>query len=38
MVTFPQSQGAAHPKNPDYTPWNTFKAMYTRMAELEKEK
>lgn len=33
-----RAKGAVHPKNPAYTPWDTFKAMYTRMAELEKEK
>ena len=30
--------GAAHPKNPDFTPWATFKAMFTKIAELEKMK
>jgi Glycosyl hydrolase family 20, catalytic domain len=28
---------AVHPGNPDYTPWDTFRAMYKRMDELEKE-
>ncbi len=32
------AKGAVHPKNADYTPWNTFRAMYKRMDELEKMK
>ncbi len=28
---------SVHPGNPDYTPWDTFRAMYKRMDELEKE-
>ncbi len=34
----PRAKGAVHPDNPAYTPWNTFRAMYKRMNELEKEK
>ena len=33
-----RAKGAVHPKNAEYTPWDTFKAMYKRMDELEKEK
>jgi hypothetical protein len=33
-----RAKGAVHPKNAAFTPWDTFKAMYKRMAELEKEK
>jgi len=29
---------SVHPKNPAYTPWDTFRAMFQRMNELEKEK
>lgn len=32
------AKDAVHPDNPAYTPWDTFKAMYKRMDELEKEK
>jgi hypothetical protein len=28
---------SVHPRNETYSPWNTFKAMYKRMDELEKE-
>jgi hypothetical protein len=28
---------AIHPDNPSYTPWDTFRQMYKRMDELEKE-
>jgi hypothetical protein len=33
-----RAKGAVHPENAAYTPWDTFKAMYKRMDELEKEK
>ncbi len=33
-----RAKGAVHPKNAEYTPWDTFKAMYKRMGELEQEK
>ncbi len=33
-----RAMGAAHPRNPDYTPWATFRAMFTKIAELEKMK
>jgi hypothetical protein len=29
---------SVHPRNEAYNPWNTFKAMYKRIDELEKEK
>jgi len=32
-----RAKGAVHPKNAEYSPWNTFKAMYKRIDELEKE-
>jgi len=32
------AKSAAHPKNPAYNPWDTFKAMYQKMDELEKAK
>jgi hypothetical protein len=32
------AKGAVHPKNPAYTPWDTFKDMYKRIDELEKAK
>ena len=32
------AQGAVHPKNATFTPWDTFRAMYKRMDELSKEK
>lgn len=32
-----RAKGAVHPRNAEYTPWDTFKAMYQRMGELEKE-
>jgi hypothetical protein len=31
------AKGAVHPDNSGYTPWDTFRAMYKRMDELEKE-
>lgn len=31
------AKGAVHPKNASYSPWDTFRAMYKRMDELEKE-
>lgn len=31
------AQRAVHPKNATFTPWDTFKAMYKRMDELDKE-
>lgn len=30
------AKGAVHPKNPENTPWDTFRALYKRMDELEK--
>jgi hypothetical protein len=33
-----RARGAVHPENKANTPWDTFKAMYKRMDELEKEK
>lgn len=33
----PESQGAVHPDNASFTPWNTFRAMYKKMDELTKE-
>ena len=30
------AKGAVHPDNESYTPWNTFRAMYKRMDEMEK--
>lgn len=30
------AQGAVHPDNAAYTPWDTFRAMFKRMDELEK--
>jgi len=30
------AKGAVHPKNVAYTPWDTFRAMFQRMDELEK--
>ncbi len=33
-----EARGAVHPDNAAYTPWDTFRAMYTRMDELEREK
>ena len=30
------AKGAVHPKNASYTPWDTFRAMFKRMDELEK--
>ena len=32
-----EAKGAVHPDNSAYTPWDTFRAMYKRMDELEKE-
>jgi hypothetical protein len=32
-----RNKRAIHPKNPEYTPWDTFRAMYQRMDELEKK-
>ena len=32
-----EAKGAVHPENAGYTPWDTFRAMYKRMDELEKE-
>ncbi len=32
-----RNKKAVHPKNDAYTPWDTFRAMYKRMDELEKE-
>ncbi len=34
----PEAKDAVHPENAGYTPWDTFKAMYKRMDELEKDK
>lgn len=34
----PRAKRAVHPGNSAYTPWDTFRAMYQRMDELEKEK
>jgi hypothetical protein len=31
-----RNKRAIHPKNDAYTPWDTFRAMYRRMDELEK--
>jgi hypothetical protein len=31
-----EAKGAVHPDNPAYTPWDTFKAMFKKMDELEK--
>jgi len=31
------AQGAVHPRNAAFTPWDTFRAMYKRIDELEKE-
>jgi hypothetical protein len=33
-----KNKRAVHPRNPAYTPWDTFKAMYQRMDELEAAK
>jgi hypothetical protein len=33
-----EAKGAVHPENSGYTPWDTFRAMFKRMDELEKEK
>ncbi|OFX98588.1 MAG: glycoside hydrolase, partial [Bacteroidetes bacterium GWE2_41_25] len=33
-----RAKGAVHPRNAENTPWDTFKAMYKRIDELEKEK
>jgi hypothetical protein len=33
----PRAKDAVHPENASFTPWDTFKAMYKRMDELEKE-
>jgi len=30
-----KNKRAVHPKNPDWTPWDTFRAMYKKMDELE---
>jgi hypothetical protein len=32
------AKGAVHPKNAAYTPWDTFRDMFKRMNELEREK
>jgi Glycosyl hydrolase family 20, catalytic domain len=32
-----RAKGAVHPKNPAYTPWDTFRTMFKRMDELEKD-
>ena len=32
-----EAKGAVHPENAGYTPWDTFRAMFKRMDELEKE-
>jgi hypothetical protein len=31
------AERAVHPRNAEYTPWDTFRAMFKRMDELEKE-
>ena len=31
-----EARGAVHPQNAAYTPWDTFRAMFGRMEELEK--
>lgn len=33
----PRAKRSVHPRNEAYTPWDTFKAMYKRIDELEKE-
>jgi hypothetical protein len=33
-----RAKGAVHPDNQAFTPWDTFKAMFRRMDELENEK
>ena len=33
-----RAKGAVHPRNPAYTPWDTFKAMFQKIDELEKAK
>jgi hypothetical protein len=33
-----RAKGAVHPENSAYTPWDTFRAMYKRIDEIEKEK
>ena len=37
LLTDRNTKEAVHPKNDAYTPWDTFRAMYKRMDELEKE-
>jgi hypothetical protein len=32
-----EAKGAVHPENAGYTPWDTYRAMFKRMDELEKE-
>ncbi len=33
-----RARGAVHPKNEAYTPWDTFRAMYDKINEIEKAK
>jgi hypothetical protein len=33
----PAAKRSVHPRNEAYTPWDTFRAMYKKMDELEKE-
>jgi hypothetical protein len=31
-----EAKGAVHPDNSAFTPWDTFRAMFSKMDELEK--